>query len=85
MSEVKVASMEKIEEYKERQRKGVHTEIQYLAESFWLHYGKKESFGMFLGLIKNRGKGWAYKKLSDIKEYERDKKELYPIQWVVKA
>lgn len=60
-----------------------HSEIQYIASQFKEHY-PKESFGLFCGIVKRKGKNWSYGLLSEIKEYKREKKSEYPIQFVMK-
>ena len=74
-----------LENLEKRKQKGIHTEEQDLAAKLWEHYGRKEKFGLFLGLIKRRGKSWAYTKISEIKEYERDNQAQYPIQFIMKV
>lgn len=63
--------------------KGIYTEHQMLAKDFYDLY-PKEKFGLFLGLIKRRGKEWAYHQLSEIKNHRRDKDEIRPIAFLMK-
>ena len=65
--------------------KNLHSETHDIANQLYTHFGKKEKFGLFLGLIKNRGKAWAFQKLSEIKDYEARNKKAYPVQFLMKA
>ena len=57
----------------------VTNELQDIADQMYFYYEKKEKFGLFLGLIKKRGKFWAYEKLSEMRDYLRTKGKKYPI------
>ena len=64
-------------------QKGIHSPAHLAAYELQKLY-PEESFGLFLGLIKQRGVQWAYEVLSRAKDYARTKKEKYPIQFVMK-
>jgi len=61
----------------------IHSEIHYIAEQMWEYYDKKESFGLFLGLIKRLGVDWGYKILSDMKDYKQTHGKNMPIKIVM--
>ena len=63
-------------------QKGIHSQAHALAYEFKKLYSE-EPFGLFLGLIKQRGVQWAYTQLSEIKTYWHDKKEKRPIQFLM--
>lgn len=58
----------------------IHSEIHYIAEQMWEYYNKKESFGLFLGLIKRKRTNWGYKMLSDMQDYLRQNGGKMPIK-----
>ena len=58
----------------------IHSELHYIAEQLWEYYEKKESFALFLGILKRKGKDWGYKMLSDMNDYKRRKNEQMPIK-----
>lgn len=62
----------------------IYNELQDIADQFYFYYQKKEKFGLFLGLIKKRGKFWAFETLSKMKIYKLEKNKIYPIEFVVK-
>ena len=62
----------------------VTNELQDQADQMYSYYMKKEKFGLFLGLIKKRGKFWAYEKLSEMKTFKLEKNKHYPIQFLMK-
>lgn len=51
-----------------KQERGIYCYEQELAKKLWLHYKKKEPFGLFMGLIKRKGESWAKGILNDIAE-----------------
>lgn len=65
--------------------KGIHTEVQDIANDFWEYYGRSEKFGLFIGLINRRGNDWARIKLSEMREYPHlNHGKKMPIQFVMK-
>ena len=64
-------------------QKGIHSPAHLAAYELQKLY-PEESFGLFLGLIKQRGVQWAYETLSKIRDYSRTKKERFPIQFVMR-
>jgi len=62
--------------------KGVHTELHDIAFKLWEYYERKEKFGLFLGLIRSRGKQWGYARLSEIADFKR-RGQKYPIQFLM--
>ena len=64
----------------------IHSEEHDIADQMYSYYDKKEKFGMFLGLLKQRGKSWGYRMLSEMKSYRRENKEKnYPIEFLMKS
>ena len=63
-------------------QKGIHSQNHALAYELTKIY-PEENFGLFLGLIKQRGTQWAYETLSRARDYARTRKEKYPIQFVM--
>ena len=64
-------------------QKGIHGQNHALAYEFKKIY-PEEQFGLFLGLIKQRGVQWAHETLSKARDHTRTKKERYPIQFVMR-
>jgi len=63
----------------------IHSELHYIAEQMWEYYNKKESFGLFLGLLKRKGENWGYQMLSDMKDYKNRNNKKLPIKMLMAA
>ncbi|OGZ62192.1 MAG: hypothetical protein A3H51_00205 [Candidatus Spechtbacteria bacterium RIFCSPLOWO2_02_FULL_38_8] len=61
----------------------IYSETHYVAEQMWKYYDKKETFGLFLGLIKRKGVTWGYQMLSNMKDYKKRNNEKMPIKIVM--
>ena len=67
------------------EKKNIHSEAHSIADSMYTYFSRRESFGLFLGLIKRRGLPWGYTKLSEMRQYKKERGKSYPIQFVVKT
>lgn len=70
-------------ELKTKPDRGIHKPFQNVAKMLYDHYKGKEKFGLFIGLIKRRGEPWAFRQLSQMKEWE-NKGKVFPIQFLMK-
>jgi hypothetical protein len=76
-----IKQMDKLNSNLYRPRKDkLHSELHYIAEQMWEYWNKKESFAMFLGILKRKGTSWGYKALSEMKDYENKNGKKMPIK-----
>ena len=75
--------MEQLNPEHKKTKNKIHSEIHYIAEQMWKYYNKKESFGLFLGLITRKGTNWGYKTLSDMQDYLRQNNKKMPIKIIM--
>lgn len=59
---------QKIEYFKKKPEKGIHSEMHALAKEISEYCGEPKKFAMYLGIIKNTGLPRAYKIFSEIKQ-----------------
>ena len=75
--------MKQLNPKQKKAKNKIHSETHYIAEQMWEYYNKKESFGLFLGLIKRNGTNWGYKMVSDMQDYLRQNEKKMPIKIVM--
>ena len=72
--------MEPLNPQQKESKDKIHSETHYVAEQMWEYYSKKETFGLFLGLVKRKGLSWGYQMLSDMKDYKKREGKKMPVK-----